>query len=161
MVCQLSPFGVNLGLNNSPRIGFTLVKSRLKKIRRWEQGDSRCKTAGAGYHLFPNSALKCVPKTLANRGRNAAEHGNPRYVYRGLPPRKLTHRGFIRPVYTIFRILRTCTGIPLKSTWRFFWPKFTLLFEKCISKFVRPVNARIGHGFFINTETEFGIEKCY
>jgi hypothetical protein len=28
----------SLGQNNPPRIGFTLVKSRIKKIRRREQG---------------------------------------------------------------------------------------------------------------------------
>jgi hypothetical protein len=40
----------SLGLNNPPRIGFTLLKSRIKTKRRREQGVCRCKMAGTGFH---------------------------------------------------------------------------------------------------------------
>jgi hypothetical protein len=40
---------------------------------------------------------------MANHGKNAAEHSKLRCVYRGLPPRKLTYREMLRPVYSIYR----------------------------------------------------------
>jgi hypothetical protein len=61
MVCQLWPLVVSLGVNNPPRIGFTLVKSR-KNIRRREHRDCRCKIAGTGLHSVVGNALKCVPR---------------------------------------------------------------------------------------------------
>jgi hypothetical protein len=42
----------NLGLNNTPRISFKLVKSHIKNIRRFKQGASRCKMAGAGFQCI-------------------------------------------------------------------------------------------------------------
>jgi hypothetical protein len=39
----------SLGLDNTLRIGLTLLKSRVKGLRRFEQGDSRCKIAGMGW----------------------------------------------------------------------------------------------------------------
>jgi hypothetical protein len=42
----------SLGPNNTPRISFKLVKSRIKNIRRYKQGASRCKIAGTGFHCF-------------------------------------------------------------------------------------------------------------
>jgi hypothetical protein len=51
-VCQLRPFVYSLGLNNAPRISFTLVKSSVKNIRHFEHGASRCKMAGAGFHFI-------------------------------------------------------------------------------------------------------------
>jgi hypothetical protein len=35
-----------------PRISLKLVKSRIKNIRRFKQGASRCKLAGAGFYCF-------------------------------------------------------------------------------------------------------------
>jgi hypothetical protein len=42
----------SLGLNNTPRISFKLVKSRIKNLRRFKQGASRCKMAGAGFQCI-------------------------------------------------------------------------------------------------------------
>jgi hypothetical protein len=44
----------SLGLNNTPRISFKLVKSCIKNIRRFKQGDSRCKMVGAGFQCIAN-----------------------------------------------------------------------------------------------------------
>jgi hypothetical protein len=41
-----------LGLNNTPRISFKLVKSRIKNIRPFKQGASRCKMVGAGFQCI-------------------------------------------------------------------------------------------------------------
>jgi hypothetical protein len=49
MVCQLCLLVDSLGLTNPPRTGFTLVKSRIKKKRRREQGDCRYKMVGFGF----------------------------------------------------------------------------------------------------------------
>jgi hypothetical protein len=40
----------SLGPKNMPRISFKLVKSRIKNIRRFKQGASLCKMAGARFH---------------------------------------------------------------------------------------------------------------
>jgi hypothetical protein len=51
----------SLGLNNPPRIGFTLVKSRIKTKRRREQGVCRCKMADTGFHsVVANHAQMCT-----------------------------------------------------------------------------------------------------
>jgi hypothetical protein len=42
----------SLGLNNTPRISFKLVKLRIKNIRPFKQGASRCKMAGAGFQCI-------------------------------------------------------------------------------------------------------------
>jgi hypothetical protein len=42
----------SLGRNITLRISFKLVKSRIKNIRRFKQGASRCKMAGTGFHWF-------------------------------------------------------------------------------------------------------------
>jgi hypothetical protein len=42
----------SLGLNSTPHISFKLVKSRIKNIRRFKQGASRCKMACAGFQCF-------------------------------------------------------------------------------------------------------------
>jgi hypothetical protein len=42
----------SLGLNNTPRISFKLVKSRIKNMRPFKQGASRCKIAGAGFQCI-------------------------------------------------------------------------------------------------------------
>jgi hypothetical protein len=53
----------SLGLNNTPRISFKLIKSRIKNIRRFKQGASRCKMAGAGFHCF--SKLRALTPRIA------------------------------------------------------------------------------------------------
>jgi hypothetical protein len=59
---------VSLGLNNPPRIGFTLLKSRIKKIRHREQGGRRCKMAGTGFHSAEaNRALICTADCHAEK----------------------------------------------------------------------------------------------
>jgi hypothetical protein len=42
----------SLGLNNTLRFSFKLVKSRITNIRRFKQGASRCKMAGAGFQCI-------------------------------------------------------------------------------------------------------------
>jgi hypothetical protein len=69
LVCQQWPLVGSLGLNNPPRIGYTLVKSRIKNIRCREQGDYRCKMAAAGFLSF-----------LENRARL------PRFATTGITP---------------------------------------------------------------------------
>jgi hypothetical protein len=78
-VCQLRTLEVtgSLCLNNSPRIRFT----RIKQIQCSEKGGSRCKTAEAVFPFLPNSALKCIPRNLANRGRNRRGAWQTRGVY--------------------------------------------------------------------------------
>jgi hypothetical protein len=57
---------VTLGINNLSRRGFTLLQSHVKKLRRREEGDSRCKTARAGFNFFAKlRALMCT----AERGK--------------------------------------------------------------------------------------------
>jgi hypothetical protein len=86
MVCQLRPSGGSLGLNNTPRIGFTLVKSRTKQIPvpRCEQRDSRCKTFRADVHFFCQTLRSCVTavpwqseigtlRSMANGGEYTAD----------------------------------------------------------------------------------------
>jgi hypothetical protein len=51
---------VSLGLNNSPRIGFTFVKSGIKKIRRRGQWNFRCKIAGTGIHSVVANRAKIL-----------------------------------------------------------------------------------------------------
>jgi hypothetical protein len=51
----------SLGLNNPPRIGFTLVKSRIKTKQRREQGVCLCKMAGTGFHsVVASHAQMCT-----------------------------------------------------------------------------------------------------
>jgi hypothetical protein len=42
----------SLGLNKTPLISFKLVKSRIKNIRPFKQGVSRCKMAGDGFQCI-------------------------------------------------------------------------------------------------------------
>jgi hypothetical protein len=42
----------SLDPNNMPRISLKLVKLRIKNIRRFKQGASRCKMAGAGFQCL-------------------------------------------------------------------------------------------------------------
>jgi hypothetical protein len=53
-VCQVRSLVNSSGLNNVPRICFTLLKSHVKSLRLCKQGDSRSKMAGAGFHSFAN-----------------------------------------------------------------------------------------------------------
>jgi hypothetical protein len=50
-------FGVycSLGPSNPLRISFTLLKSLVNNLRRYKQGDSRSKMAGARFHSTANS----------------------------------------------------------------------------------------------------------
>jgi hypothetical protein len=61
-VCQLRPLVFSLGLNNTPRISFKLVKSLFKNIWQFKQGASRCKMAGAGFHSIANLRA-LIPRT--------------------------------------------------------------------------------------------------
>jgi hypothetical protein len=61
MVCQLWLLVISLCLNNPRRVGFTRVKSRIKKMQRRQQGTCRCKIAGTGYHsVVANCAQMCT-----------------------------------------------------------------------------------------------------
>jgi hypothetical protein len=53
-----------LGLKITPRISFKLVKSRVKNIRPFKQGASRCKMAGAGFQCF--AKLRALTPRIAN-----------------------------------------------------------------------------------------------
>jgi hypothetical protein len=75
----------SLGQNNPPRIGFTLVKSRIKKIRRREQGAVNVKWLVLDFTVLWQTALKCT-----------ADHGIPRYLNCGLPRRKKSYGGLPR-----------------------------------------------------------------
>jgi hypothetical protein len=72
----------SLGLTNLPRIGFTHVKSRIKTIRRCEQGAVDVKWRVLDFTLLWQTALKCVPRITA-----------PRYFDRELPRGKYSYRG--------------------------------------------------------------------
>jgi hypothetical protein len=52
MVFQLRPLVYSLGRNNTPRISFKLVKSRIENILLSKQGASRCKMEGTGFYCF-------------------------------------------------------------------------------------------------------------
>jgi hypothetical protein len=58
----------SLGQNNLPCFCLSPVNSYIKMIHRREQGGCRCKTDGTGLTVLLNSALKCVPRTMAIRG---------------------------------------------------------------------------------------------
>jgi hypothetical protein len=65
MVCQLRPLFYSLGLNIAPHTCFTLLKSRVKNIRRFKQGASRCKMAGAGFQCF--AILRALTLRIATK----------------------------------------------------------------------------------------------
>jgi hypothetical protein len=50
----------SLGLNNAPRISFTLIKLRVKNMQRFKQPVSRCKIVGIGFHSI--AKLACTPR---------------------------------------------------------------------------------------------------
>jgi hypothetical protein len=82
MACQLRPLVFRLGLNNWQRIGST----ETHKIDTALVLDLT---------FLLNSALKFVPRTMASRDVNAAEHGVSRTATRkNVVPRR---------VYTLFR----------------------------------------------------------
>jgi hypothetical protein len=65
-MCQLWPLVVSLGLNKLPLKRFTLFRSRIKKIRRHEQGDCQCKMASILFHsVVANRAP--IPGFASNR----------------------------------------------------------------------------------------------
>jgi hypothetical protein len=51
-----------------PRISFKLVKSRIKNIRRFKQGASRCKMEGDGFHYFAKIRAQIHNTVLADHG---------------------------------------------------------------------------------------------
>jgi hypothetical protein len=56
-----------------PHISFKLVKSRIKNIRRFKQGVSRCKMAGAGFHFSAKIRDQICNAVKADRGRHFAD----------------------------------------------------------------------------------------
>jgi hypothetical protein len=74
----------NLGLDNTPRIGFTLLKWRVKGLRRFERGDSRCKMAGAGFHSIAKFRAPIPNPVMADRGVYSADchHENGHNLYK-------------------------------------------------------------------------------
>jgi hypothetical protein len=73
----------SLGLNNTPRISFKLVKSRIKNIRRFKQGAPRSKMMSADCH---------------NKNGRTADCQSPKSTFESGLPQVLTVRRFhIRP----------------------------------------------------------------
>jgi hypothetical protein len=63
----------SLGLNNTPCINFTLVKSRVKNIRPLKQGFSQSKMAGAGIHSFAILRVQIFSPVLADSSVYSAD----------------------------------------------------------------------------------------
>jgi hypothetical protein len=57
----------SLGLNNAPRISFTLIKSRVKNMPRFKQPVSRCKMAGTRFHSIAKFRAQIFNPVLAVR----------------------------------------------------------------------------------------------
>jgi hypothetical protein len=76
MVCQLRPLTYSLGLNNTPRISFNLVKLSVKNIRHFKQAVSRRKMAGAGFHSIAKLCAQIVNPVLTDRGVRSADCHN-------------------------------------------------------------------------------------
>jgi hypothetical protein len=76
MLCQLRPLTYSLGLDIALRISFTLEKSRVKNIRRFKQGASRCKMAGARFHSFAKLRAQIFNPAMAYRGVLSADCHN-------------------------------------------------------------------------------------
>jgi hypothetical protein len=55
------------------RISFKLVKPRIKNIRHFKQGASRCKMAGAGFHYFAKIYTQICNGVKADRGIHSAD----------------------------------------------------------------------------------------
>jgi hypothetical protein len=102
-VCQLRPLTYNLGPNNTPRISFKLVKSRIKNIRRFKQGASRCKMAGAGFQCI--AKLRALTPQIATIRITAWQSALDRAADCQPPP-----SGLIRTLRTV----QTC-GNPLSN----------------------------------------------
>jgi hypothetical protein len=91
MECQLRPLVYSLDLNNSPRIGFTPGKSRVKNLWRNKKGGSRCKMAGAGIQSF--AKFRGQTLRIATTGitswqtalKHTAECQPPLPIYCGMP----------------------------------------------------------------------------
>jgi hypothetical protein len=63
----------SLGLNNTPHISFKLVKSCIENIRRFKQGASQCKMAGAGFHCFAKIRAQTCNAVKADRSIHSAD----------------------------------------------------------------------------------------
>jgi hypothetical protein len=73
MLCQLKPLTYCLGLDIAPRISFTLEKSRVNNIWQFNQGASRYKIAGAGFHSIAKLRAQIVNPVLADCGVRSAD----------------------------------------------------------------------------------------
>jgi hypothetical protein len=101
----------SLDLKNPPRKGFILVKSRMKKIRRCEQGYCRCKMPGTTgfYSVVANRAQMCSAACQEENNLAADCHSLESKFESGLP------RGYSscgNPRYTWERLSRgySCRG---------------------------------------------------
>jgi hypothetical protein len=63
----------SLGLMHTPRISLKLVKSRIRNIRRFKQGASRCIMAGAGFHYFAKIRAQICNAVKADRGIHSVD----------------------------------------------------------------------------------------
>jgi hypothetical protein len=69
IVCQLRPFVYCLGLTNSARISFTLVKSRVAKDTMLQKvGLYRCKMVWSGFHSIVKSRAQIFKAVIADGG---------------------------------------------------------------------------------------------
>jgi hypothetical protein len=59
-----------------PRISFKLVKPRIKNIRRFKQGASQCKMAGAGFQCIAKLRAQILNPAMADRGVMSADCHN-------------------------------------------------------------------------------------
>jgi hypothetical protein len=58
----------SLGLNNAPRISFTVIKSHVKNMRSFKQSVSCCKMAWTGFHYIAKFHAQILIPVLADRG---------------------------------------------------------------------------------------------
>jgi hypothetical protein len=66
----------SLGLTIAPRIHFSIVKSRVKNIRRFKHAVSQCKMAGAGFHSIAKLHAQIFNSLLADHGVNSTDCHN-------------------------------------------------------------------------------------
>jgi hypothetical protein len=76
MVCKLRSLVYSLGINNAPRISFTLIKSRVKNLRRFKQPVCRCKMACAWFHSIAKLRAQIFNPVLADHGVYSADYHN-------------------------------------------------------------------------------------
>jgi hypothetical protein len=71
---ELRPLVYNI--NNAPCISFTVIKSRVKNMRRFKQLVSRCKMAGAVFQSIAKLRAQIFTPGLAHRGVYSADCHN-------------------------------------------------------------------------------------